>query len=59
MQIGCELHTFADWDGFDDESISRMDGVNARRFWRDHKEALILLCRSRDVKVESKEEEAA
>ncbi len=59
MQVGCELHTFDEWDGFDDERISRMDGVNARRFWRDHKVALMLLCRSREVKAESKEEEAA
>ncbi len=59
MQVGCELHAFDEWDGFDDERISRMDGVNARRFWRDNKAALMLLCRSREVKAESKEEEAA
>ena len=52
MQIGCELHTFDEWDGFDDERISQMDGVNARRFWRDHKSSLMALCRLRAAKKE-------
>lgn len=50
MQIGCELHTFDAWAAFDDDVITKMDGARARRFWRDHKAALMMLARSREVK---------
>jgi hypothetical protein len=48
MQIGCELHTFAEWGAFDDRRIVSMDGRHALRFWRDHKDALLALCASRE-----------
>jgi hypothetical protein len=44
MQIGCELHSLAEWDAFDDTRIVRMDR-QALRFWREHKAALLALAR--------------
>jgi hypothetical protein len=44
MQIGCELHSHAEWRAFDDRHIAAMDGLNAARFWRLHKEILLRLC---------------
>ena len=46
MQIGCELHSLAEWAAFDDARIVAMDGRDALRFWRDHKDALLSLARS-------------
>jgi hypothetical protein len=46
MQIGCELHSFDDWRTFDDARIAEMDGRNALRFWRAHKDALLSLAAS-------------
>ena len=46
MQIGCELHSLAEWQTFDDARICAMDGRDALRFWRDNKEALLSLARS-------------
>ena len=46
MQIGCELHSLAEWAEFDDARIVAMDGRDALRFWRDHKDALLSLARS-------------
>ena len=46
MQIGCELHSLAEWSEFDDARIVAMDGRNALRFWRDHKDALLSMARS-------------
>ena len=44
MQIGCELHSHDDWRGFDDRRIAQMDGRDALKFWRLHKEILLRLC---------------
>ena len=46
LQIGCELHTIAEWSAFDNERIARMDGTRARRFWDRHKAALLSLAAS-------------
>ena len=46
MQIGCELHSLAEWEAFDDERISRMDGKRARRFWDAHRDTLLALARA-------------
>ena len=43
MQIGCELHTLAEWEAFDNERIARMDGRASRKFWDAHKVALLAL----------------
>ena len=45
MQIGCQLHSFHDWDQFDDKTIAEMDGRTALRFWKDHKEGLMAMAR--------------
>ena len=46
MQIGCELHSLDDWRSFDDARIVKMDGRNALRFWRAHKDALLAIAAS-------------
>ena len=46
MQIGCELHSLAEWSDFDDARIVEMDGRDALRFWREHKDALLSMARS-------------
>jgi uncharacterized protein YjbI with pentapeptide repeats len=57
MQIGCELHSLADWQSFDDARIVQMDR-RALRFWRDHKDALLSLARSAGRSFEPVEVEA-
>jgi hypothetical protein len=47
MQIGCQLHSFHDWEAFDDAAIAAMDGRDALRFWRAHKEGLLALALAR------------
>ena len=37
LQIGCQRHKFADWWGFDDATISKMD-ISALMFWREMKD---------------------
>lgn len=44
MQIGCELHSLAQWAEYDDERIVQMDR-QALRFWREHKDGLLALAR--------------
>ncbi len=46
MQIGCELHTLAEWATFDDARIVQMDGKTALKFWRAHKTALLAMAES-------------
>ena len=46
MQIGCQLHGLAEWQRFDDRAIADMDGRDALRFWRAHKDVLMGLARS-------------
>ena len=46
MQIGCQLHPLHDWAAFDDAAIAAMDGRDALRFWRAHKDSLLSLARS-------------
>jgi hypothetical protein len=46
MQIGCELHTFADWASFEDAVINKMER-GALKFWRAHKAHLLMLCSAR------------
>ena len=47
MQIGCEIHTFAQWAEFDDRRILAMDSRRALEFWRAYKPALMALCETR------------
>lgn len=46
MQIGCELHSLAEWAAFDDRRILAMDGKRSATFWAAHKDALLSLARS-------------
>ena len=38
LQIGCERHSIEEWQGFDDERISKMDGEQAIKFWKKYKQ---------------------
>ena len=60
MQIGCELHKLSDWDEYDDKRIAQMDGRDALRFWRAHKDVLLGLAKSagRGVAAETEEKSA-
>ena len=46
MQIGCQMHSLTAWSSFTGAEISAMDGRNALRFWRAHKDALNALATS-------------
>jgi len=46
MKIGCELHCIADWWGFDDARIIKMDGKRALEFFRKWKEPLMAICKA-------------
>ncbi|MCG4261338.1 pentapeptide repeat-containing protein [Acetobacter senegalensis] len=46
MKIGCELHSISDWRDFDNDRISKMDGLRARKFWKAHKASLLAICES-------------
>jgi uncharacterized protein YjbI with pentapeptide repeats len=61
MKIGCELHSIANWRNFDNDRISKMDGLRARKFWKAHKESLLAICESdgRGVLEQAKEAEPA
>ena len=61
MQIGCELHTLADWTAFDNARIARMDGLRSRQFWDKHGAVLLALAASdgRQTTVLAVEGEAA
>jgi hypothetical protein len=59
MQIGCELHSLADWQAYDDARIVQMDGRDALRFWRENKDALISLARAAGRSFERVAVEAA
>ena len=43
MRIGCQRHTHADWEAFDDHTIVAMDR-QALRFWRQWREPLLVMC---------------
>ena len=45
MEIGCQLHSLAEWESFDDRQIAEMDGRDALRFWRENKGALLGMAR--------------
>ena len=58
MQIGCELHTLADWAAYDDARIAQMAGREALRFWRAHKDVLLGLAKSAGRGVDEVKEPA-
>ena len=44
LQIGCELHTFDEWENFTDKQIAIMEG-GALRWWKIHKAAIMAMVR--------------
>ena len=59
MQIGCELHTLAEWESFDDRRIAEMDGKAALKFWKAHRETLLGMARADGRSFDVAEAEAA
>ena len=59
MQIGCELHSLAEWDAFDDRRIAEMSGKEALRFWDSNKVALLALARAAGRSFETVSEPVA
>jgi hypothetical protein len=51
IKIGCQLHSTADWESFDDERISRMDR-NALEFWKENKEMIMTVARAHQKTAE-------
>lgn len=43
IKIACESHPVEEWAKFDDARIATMDGIEARRFWRDNKDIILKL----------------
>jgi hypothetical protein len=52
MQIGCELHSLADWGAFDDRRILQMDGRVAAKFWAANKAGLLAIARGNERSFE-------
>jgi len=46
MEIGCQLHTLEEWEGFDDRTILEMDERAALTFWRTWKAPLLAMARA-------------
>lgn len=46
MQIGCELHSLAEWSAFSNRRIVAMEGRDALRFWHTYKDALFAMARA-------------
>lgn len=40
MKIGCEIHTFEEWDNFSKNEILNMEGEESFYFWEEYKESL-------------------
>ena len=45
LKIGCELHTFVEWEAFTDKEISRME-EQALTWWKQHKEAIFAVIKA-------------
>ena len=43
MQVGCELHSHAEWAAFSDEEIAKME-PRATEFWAAYRSALLDIC---------------
>ena len=41
IKIGCELHKASEWKEFDDKRIIEMDGKEALKWWKEHKDLIL------------------
>ena len=41
IKIGCELHKATEWQEFDDKRIIEMDGKEALKWWKEHKDLIL------------------
>ena len=46
MKIGCQFHSLAEWEAFDNREIIAMDGRDAAKFWATNKDMLLGLARA-------------
>jgi hypothetical protein len=49
IQIGCQNHTIEQWDNFTDVEITQMDGKDSLRFWREYKEIIMTLAKTKSI----------
>jgi hypothetical protein len=45
LQIGCELHSFTEWEAFTNQQISRME-ERALPWWKQHKTAIFAVIKA-------------
>ena len=45
LKIGCELHSFAEWENFSDQEIAKME-ERALPWWKQHKEMIFAVIRA-------------
>jgi len=45
MRIGCQRHSHADWEGFNNDRISSMD-YKALEFWSQWREPMLAMCKA-------------
>jgi len=57
MQIGCQRHKISDWWKFDDNTILKMDGKQALKWWRTWKPLLQQVIATSPAKPTSREAE--
>ena len=41
IKIGCELHKASEWKEFDDKRIIEMNGKEALKWWKEHKDLIL------------------
>ena len=41
IKIGCELHKSGEWKKFTDKEILAMDGKEALKWWKEHKDSIL------------------
>lgn len=46
MQVGCELHSLAEWAEFNEARIAGMDGFASRKFWNSHRDTLLSIAKA-------------
>ena len=57
MQIGCETHSIEAWSKFKQVRIKLMD-LNAAEWWKENKEAILLLANAHKLKHEAEKAKA-
>jgi len=46
LKIGCEFHTFKEWENFTDKEILSMEGEQSLEWWKSHKTYIMGIVRA-------------